>query len=156
MQVDDSSLFREYHSIRLKDHIPIQKFIAVHHLRITERRFYHRYRDWLLANNLEYPFWNAKEYIDWYGRYYKSDAEIMERCHTLLDRINQTEPSFNALTIATTIFFIVSGKPKQELCNLAGISTNPMNQCVVWMRENGIVERPARVKYTGTKIGELE
>ena len=138
MQVDDDSLFREYYSLRQNNHVPIQRFIEDHHLRTTVRKFYNSYRRWLLANNLKYIYWNAREYLEWYGRYYRMDKDSMSVCFTILDVAEKVREEFNPLTLATTIFIIGSGKLRNEVITLSGLSPTPVNQCLRWITDNKI------------------
>ena len=138
MQVDDDGLFREYYSLRQNKHVPIQRFIEDHHLRTTVRKFYNSYRRWLLDNNLKYIYWNAREYLEWYGRYYKMDNDSMSTCFSLLDLVEKVREEFNSLTLATTIFIIGSGKPRNEVITLSGLSPTPVNQCMKWIMDNKI------------------
>ena len=138
MQVDDGEIFFEYYSLRQTDHIPIQKFIEDHHLRTSVRKFYNSYRKWLLMNGMKYTYWNSREYLKWYGRYYRMETDVMETCFSLLDVVEKVREEFNPLTIATTVFILGSGKPRNEIIQLSGLSPTPVNQCMKWIMDNKI------------------
>lgn len=138
MIVDDNAIYEEYHSLRLKEYIPIQKFIDDHHLKITTKKFYKGYRLWLISNNLEYPYWNSEEYLKWYGRYFHFDEITMDNCFKFLKIINNVKTNFNPLTLVTAIIIKVTGKTVREMVAVSGLSHTAIEQCMNWISDNNI------------------
>ena len=141
MQVDDEEIFEEYHSLRQTEHIPIHRFIEDHHLKISVKRFYNSYRRWLLENDLEYTYWNSREYLEWYCRYYEMDEKDKNRCFSVLKDVNRIKEEFNSLTIATSVFIISSGKPKYDIILLSGLTPTPIQKCMRWITDNGLISK---------------
>ena len=66
------------------------------------------------------------------------DMGSMSVCFAILDVAEKVREEFNPLTLATTIFIIGSGKPKNEIITLSGLSPTPVNQCMKWIMDNKI------------------
>jgi hypothetical protein len=66
------------------------------------------------------------------------ETDVMETCFSLLDVVEKVREEFNPLTIATTVFILGSGKPRNEIIQLSGLSPTPVNQCMKWIMDNKI------------------
>jgi hypothetical protein len=141
MQVDDNRIFMDYYSLRQTDHIPIHRFIDDKRLKVSVKKFYNLYRRWLLDNGMEYTYWNSTEYLDWYCKYFKVDDNTKERCMGILKDINRVKEEFNPLTIATSVFIIGSGKPKNEIVEISGLTPTPIQKCIKWIDDNKLYSK---------------
>lgn len=141
MQVKDDDIFREYHEIRIHEHIPIQRFIDEHHIVSNTRKFYNKYREWLIENNLEYPFWSATEYIRWYSKHYDDNTETLDKCIEMERMISVMKIPHNPLIMGASIYYMVTGRSKRELSVLAGVSTRSITKCVNWISGLRIAEQ---------------
>jgi hypothetical protein len=127
MHVDDDSVFSYYHKIRKDEHIIVEEFIKDYFLDISVKSFLKKYRDWINLNNLEYIYWDVKEYLDWYSKKFNINDNS---CYDYYNKIRNIKVNFTPLTLATAIFYLTNNVDKNEIKALSGMSITPINECI--------------------------
>lgn len=125
MRVNEDKLFKRYHTIRQTDHKTFQQFIDENDLEISVPNFSKKYRNWLLMNNLEYPYWDSRKYLDWFGKYYKVNEQSMEEARKELEMIEDLKilngsPLVRAIVIFKRHNLEITEK---DISRVAGVST---------------------------------
>ena len=150
MNIDDDKIFRHYYEIRKEEHIIVEKFIQDYFLNVSVKKFLKKYHEWLNFNNLSYIYWNTEEYLDWYVR----NCNIKNpKCYAYYNKIRDIKLNFTPLTLATAIMHITENIDKNDLKNTSGISINPINECIRFLKNLDI---KMDIKQEGMKNVHVE
>ena len=129
MKVDDDAIFREYHGMKQHSGIPFLFFFHSHHLMGSPRKFYLKYRSWLIANDLEDIYHSAWDYLLWIMDHFSATNEEREMCRRVYSGIGNTKLPFSELCVATSIFSISSGQQVSAVVQAVGLSSDPVARC---------------------------
>lgn len=130
MYIDDDEIFKEYYEIKRVTAIPLLYFIKHKHIKMAPRKFYLKYRKWLLAQGLTDIYHTTEDYLTWILDLYKcSDIEI-ERCKYYHNKISNINIPHSEMIVATAIFYYIINPDKEELCANIQISTSALDSCL--------------------------
>lgn len=129
MKVDDNAIFREYYDLKQHSGIPFIFFFHSRHLVGSPRKFYLKYRSWLLTNDLEDIYHSSWDYLLWIMNHFSATGEEREMCKRVHSGIGNTKLPFSELCVAASIFTISSGQQVSAVVQAVGLSSDPVARC---------------------------
>ena len=146
MQVDDESLFREYYELKQESGIPFLYFYyKLKHIkdgpRMSPRKFYLKYKKWLMDNHLEDIYHSTTDYILWILDHFVATAQEREKCMSIHADLknNNLKPPFTELCVGISIFTLSTTELNiLSITEEIGLKPETVSRCRTWINDHMI------------------
>ena len=148
MQVDDESLFREYYELKQGSGVPFLYFYhKMKHIRnsprMSPRKFYLKFKRWLLDHDLEDIYHSTSDYMAWIMDHFSATPEQRNKCieiHYVLK--GKTKPPFTELYVAVSIFTLSGEINISSIADEMGLKSETISRCRTWIGLHADTDAP--------------